>query len=277
MINENYPTIPIGKAKDLRGLKQGRLFVLDRAPNQINRSGAFWWCQCSCGNIIKVRGDQLTSKKIVSCGCYATEKAIETGKALAKKYNSINGKNNKKDLTSKRFNHLMVLEDSGKRIKIGNGTSVIWKCLCDCGNICEVFSGHLISGHTGSCGCNKRSRGEEKIKNILQENNIPFIEEYIVKDCKLSTGGNPRFDFYVNNLYYIEYDGIQHFDCENHGWNNLESFNQTKIRDLEKDKWCFDNNIPLIRIPYTHLKDISLEDLSIQTSKFIVSKEISNE
>jgi hypothetical protein len=35
-----------------------------------------------------------------------------------------------------------------------------------------------------------------------------------------------------------------------------------------KNQWCKENNIPLIRIPYTHLKDLSIEDLILETSKF---------
>ena len=31
-----------------------------------------------------------------------------------------------------------------------------------------------------------------------------------------------------------------------------------------------ENNIPLIRIPYTHLQDLCLEDLQLETSKFII-------
>ena len=32
--------------------------------------------------------------------------------------------------------------------------------------------------------------------------------------------------------------------------------------------WCKDNNIPLIRIPYTHYKELKIEDLLLETSKF---------
>ena len=38
-----------------------------------------------------------------------------------------------------------------------------------------------------------------------------------------------------------------------------------------KDKInCKENNIPLIRIPYTHLNKLCLEDLLLETSNFIV-------
>jgi len=37
-----------------------------------------------------------------------------------------------------------------------------------------------------------------------------------------------------------------------------------------KNQWCKNNNIPLIRIPYTHLEDLRLEDLLLETSQFII-------
>ena len=43
-------------------------------------------------------------------------------------------------------------------------------------------------------------------------------------------------------------------------------------RDIIKTQWCKDNNIPLIRIPYWHLKELKLEDLLLETSKFIIGE-----
>ena len=56
---------------------------------------------------------------------------------------------NSKDITGQKFGKLTVLKPTKKR-KNGN---VVWLCLCDCGNIREVVSGNLQSGHTQSCGC----------------------------------------------------------------------------------------------------------------------------
>ena len=101
---------------------------------------------------------------------------------------------------------------------------------------------------------------EEKISKLLQQNNIYFEKE---KTFGInSKGGYYRFDFYVNNKYLIEYDGVQHFK-ESNPWN-------CKARDIEKNIWCKDNNIPLIRIPYTQLDKLCLEDLLLETSNFIV-------
>ena len=44
----------------------GEYTVLDRAENQGRR--AQWWCVCTCGKIVQVRGDQLRSGESRSCG-----------------------------------------------------------------------------------------------------------------------------------------------------------------------------------------------------------------
>ena len=265
----NIKIIPVGRAKDLTGIIFSRLKVLGRAPNKKDKK-TYWWCKCQCGNIVKIRADQLIRGITTSCGCYKKEINKEQGKILAQKYSSIIGKNNKKDLIGKKFGHLTILKDTGKRQQVGNGTNVIWQCKCDCGNIVEVTGGHLNSGHTQSCGCKKRSHGEETIYTLLKNNNILFQQEYIFKKEKLSTGGYPRFDFFVNNQYVIEYDGEQHFNAENHGWNNKNNLKIIQIRDLEKNKICQKFNIPIIRIPYTHLKNLKIEDLLLTTSNFLI-------
>lgn len=262
--------MPIGRAKDITGKKFGYWTVLGRAPNSIGRTDSNWWCQCDCGNIKSVRKDQLESGSSKSCGCYKEEKLRKNGIEFGKKYGPINGKKNKKDLINQRFGALTVIKDSGKRAVVGNGTNVIWQCLCDCGKITYVTGGHLTSGHTQSCGCKKQSCGVEKIINLLKENSIVYEQEYSIKNFQMSTGGHPRFDFYIDKKYFIEYDGEQHFDCEYHGWNNQENFEKIQLRDKEKNNWCKENNIPLIRIPYTHLKNLCIEDLKLETSTFII-------
>ena len=86
---------------------------------------------------------------------------------------------------------------------------------------------------------------------------------------KYNAHGNARFDFYVNNSYLIEYDGTTHY-VPIGGWNNEKSVQNQQERDAIKNQWCKENNIPLIRIPYTHLKDLCIEDLLLETSQFIV-------
>lgn len=216
-----------------------------------SRNGeAIWNCECPiCHNIWQVRGSHLNEPKPVSmCKKCSSLKNLKTIKVPYFK-----------DLTGQRFGKLVALEKTERK-----GKTYFWKCQCDCGNICEKEAQYLLNGDAKSCGCLK-STGENSIASLLIKNNIPFEQEKILFK-------RYRFDFYVNNSYIIEYDGIQHFEQRE----NRESLNDIHKRDLEKNHFCFDNNIPLIRIPCYH-KNLCIEDLILTTSKFILTKENENE
>ena len=229
------------KLIDLTNQRFGRLIVLERVANNKNR--VMWKCQCDCGNIINVRGDYLRIGQTQSCGCKKLEAAAKVGK------------NTIKDYVGKRFGHLTVVEDSGKRETNG---SVSWKCQCDCGNVVYVATGNLP--RRMSCGCIK-SKGEEKIISLLIEMQIPFITQKQFETCLFPETGRPlRFDFYLPDQHIlIEYDGIQHYQYDATGWNVEERYNNTVKRDEYKNQWCQENNIPLIRIPYTEYENLSIE------------------
>lgn len=246
------------KLKDLTGQHFGRLTVieLDQVKSTPNRK--YWKCQCSCGNIKSIRADSLKSKTAptISCGCY--------NKQVLHKTQHI-----KYDIQGKKFGKLTVIKPTNRRSSQGK---VIWFCTCECGGVAEVLRSDLLSGHTTSCGCN-RSKGELKISQILTKNNIPFEKEKQFKDCVYSKKNTkPRFDFYINNQYIIEYDGRQHFEADRTGWNTEKNLSLTQERDNFKNEYCKKHNIPLIRIPYTHYNDLCLEDLLLETSKYIIEK-----
>ena len=85
-------------------------------------------------------------------------------------------------------------------------------CQCDCGSEpIEVPNNLLKNGHKKSCGC-IISLGEQAIKEVLEKNNIKYIQEYTFSDLKNpNTNHSYRFDFAVfkdNSLsYLIEFDG----------------------------------------------------------------------
>lgn len=64
------------------------------------------------------------------------------------------------DLTDRKFKRLTVIRRSDRK---GNGA--YWFCQCDCGNVCEILSGHLTSGNTKSCGC---LNAEQRKKSLLK-------------------------------------------------------------------------------------------------------------
>lgn len=72
------------------------------------------------------------------------------------------------------------------------------------------------------------------------------------------------FDFYLPSYnILIEYDGEHHFQPVK-GWGGEEKFKLTQKNDEIKNNYCKDNNITLLRLPYTHTEnDIKNEILNI--------------
>jgi hypothetical protein len=107
-------------------------------------------------------------------------------------------------------------------------------------------------GH-GCPECNSSSRGENKIKSILEKNKIEFHRNYKFDDCVRTK--KLRFDFYLPKLnLIIEYDGEHHYKENKYfGEGNLEYM---KENDRIKNQYCIDKNIKLIRIPYWDLSKI---------------------
>lgn len=233
------------KKIDLSGQIFGRLTVLEQAENIITpngRSHVAWRCLCECGNIVNVRGDCLRNGSTVSCGCKVKEVLNAAGKGRIS------------NLVGKQFGRLTVIKDSGKREKSGG---VLWECQCSCGNITYVSTSNLTrpTESTISCGCAK-SKGEEKIIASLLEAQIPFITQKRFDTCVFpETNRHLVFDFYLpEQNILIEYDGGQHFHKVK---NDRYGYEGIVARDNYKNQWCKDNNITLIRIPYTEYKNIN--------------------
>lgn len=233
------------RTTNLVGQRFDRLLVLKRLDEK-QGTNWLWECQCDCGNICKVNTNKLTQGGTKSCGC------------LQKEHQNDFGKLNYKDLTGQSFGKLTVLYDS----KIRKSNHVYWTCKCECGNILDVSSTHLLSGETQSCGC-INSQGELKVKTLLTELGIKYQEQYQFEDCiNPLTNAKLRFDFYLPDYNCaIEYDGEQHFNARNQGYFTQDKVNEIQARDEIKNSYCKKHNIKLIRIPYTEYKKITKEKI----------------
>ena len=100
--------------------------------------------------------------------------------------------------------------------------------------------------HGHGCPICKESVGERVIRNFLLKNKIEFISQKRFDDCKFKI--SLIFDFYIPNLNIcIEFDGLQHFEI-NEFFGGIKSFDELKIKDEIKNKYCRNNNIKLIRL-----------------------------
>ena len=114
------------------------------------------------------------------------------------------------------------------------------------------------------------SKSQDRIRDILYNNNIPFEQEYKV----LINGHQHRFDFAIYDSkgvkYFIEYDGKQHFKPVEI-WGGEEGLKERQQRDKEKNDYCKEKHIPLIRIPYTiDIKEFNLAVLIPKYSHFVI-------
>lgn len=243
----------MGKINEI-GNRYDRLLVIEEAGRN-NQGHVLWKCQCKCGNIVIVRGADLRNGHTKSCGCYQKDQTVAA---------SI------KDLVGQTIGNFTVLE-SIRGVKTG-GPSHSWRCRCNlCGREDFIISTHEIH-HQYSCGCSISSKGEHKIIKLLDKQNIKYETQKTFNTCRFINSNNlARFDFYLPKYNcLIEYDGRQHFEQGTGYWDNKEKFKLTQEHDKYKNQWCKENNISLIRIPYTHYNDITLSDLLPETSQFLV-------
>lgn len=221
------------------GNKYGFLTVISRAETPDGKKTAYWNCLCECGNSTVVQGTKLRSGHTRSCGecnCFSSP--------------------TKKDEIGNRYGRLVVISEAG-RDKEGK---VLWNCLCDCGNEKIVSGKSLRAGLTLSCGC-LHSKGEEKIALLLKELNIQNYRQHTFENCR-----NPEtkyllyFDFYLpNQNLAIEYQGQQHYLHNPRGRFDKTALDNLQKRDELKRKFCKENNIRLIEIPYYDFDKIDKE------------------
>lgn len=207
---------------DLTGQKFGHLTVLGRDKSDLSR--VYWKCQCDCSQqtILKVDGNALKNGHTKSCGC------------------SIVG-----DLYNQRFGMLTVVDRDYTR-----GPKAYWLCKCDCGNpkLKSVSGPDLRAGTVQSCGCLK-SRGELKVRNILNSLQIEFLDQYSFEDLT-GKGKQLKFDFYLpDQNILIEYQGSQHYESFDHFGGEERLKTQQEYDSLKRD-YCESHNIKLIEIPY---------------------------
>ena len=92
------------------------------------------------------------------------------------------------DLTGQKFDKLLVLEKAPSRNK-----HVYWKCLCDCGNICEKSSEYLKRPtENRDCGCSKKinikkQKAEERFNKYVGQR---FGRLVVIKNTGKRTDNN---------------------------------------------------------------------------------------
>lgn len=99
------------------------------------------------------------------------------------------------------------------------------------------------------------SRGEIKIREILEQADLNFTMEQSFEGLVSSNGRPLRFDFCVFDDdgkvdFLIEYQGKQHYEPSSK-YGGRKGFYQQQYNDNKKRRFCALNNYTLIEIPYT--------------------------
>lgn len=223
----------INKYRLYIGKEIGYLNILD-----LDENGYYFKCKCRCGKEIFVPTYDIVSGNTTSCGCKRKESLYKYQEDKYKQY------------IGKTINYLTI-----KSLFYKNN-SFWFTCVCDCGKETTVQAAKVITGYTQSCGCIK-SYAEEKMEEILKSYDIPFKREYKLDDCrdKLPL----PFDFAIFNdcnelVGLLELNGQQHY-IEG-GWNTKAHLQYIQKHDKIKHKFCLQNGIPLLVIPYQFYNEL---------------------
>ena len=128
----------------------------------------------------------------------------------------------------------------------------------DCGKEFEATI-YTFTEHNRSMKCQDCtiSKGEQKIKEWLVNNNIEFIPQKTFKYLIGIRNGLLSYDFYLPQYnLLIEYQGEQHEKYSNHFHSQNEGFKRQKEHDRRKKKYAKDNNIKLLEIWYYDYENI---------------------
>ena len=131
------------KCKDITNKKFNNLTAIHPVANH-KKHGVTWLLKCDCGSLHNALLSNIIQNNVRSCGCLVSP---EVGKHKSFK-----------DLTGQKFGKLLVIKPNENRV--GKSKAISYKCLCDCGKVCNKIGKNLKSGNTMSCGCSARRLGK---------------------------------------------------------------------------------------------------------------------
>lgn len=138
------------------------------------------------------------------------------------------------------------------------GYGIKLKMLCSCGNDFEVDVDHFTAGKYQCNECRvKQSAIATKVELWLNLHKVVYQKEKRFDDCVYDK--TLPFDFYLPDYHScIEVDGIGHYRPVAFGGDKEQAriiYSKRVITDDIKTKYCEENNIPLLRLPFWEIED----------------------
>lgn len=201
---------------------------------------AHYICRCSCGTVKSVAKERLKYGRSRSCGCLRNKERKQKFEENARAH------------IGETYGFLTIYDCYVR------DRNYWYKCKCKCGNEKDVCGKHLFTGDVVSCGC-INSKANELMDKILTKYNISFKREYRFEDCRDS---RPLpFDFALFNnqdelIGLIENNGALHYSTAGTKWDSPERLLYQQKHDYIKRKFCEDNGIPFLVIPYQYFNQL---------------------
>lgn len=169
-----------------------------------------------------------------------------------------------KQIISKEYKLLSNYSGQEEKVLIEHSCGFRWK-----------ITPHLLASYIGCPQCNKkRSKGERKISEFLEQKNISYEME---KSFDWQTNKRRRYDFFLPQYnLIIEYMGEQHYR-DTRGYFNIDLEEQKKI-DKEKFNDAINAGVNYLEISYKDYNNIeTILSKKISSTTMIVDTSVSKE
>lgn len=128
------------------------------------------------------------------------------------------------DITGTRYGRLTVKERTGTSVH----NAALWLCHCDCGNEIMVTSNNLRTGHTKSCGCTRREKTSEWLRQNSYKHGGSSSRLYKVWSGMKARTENP------NNSHYKYYGALGIKVCDE--WRDFLAFRSWAVKSGYDEK-----------------------------------------
>lgn len=228
-------------SKEWHTTKNGDLTPFDLSSESIKR---VWW-KCNKGHEWQAQVKKRNNSNETCPDCKkGNGKITPLENSLGFKYPELTD-----EWDSTKNNGKTVFE-----VAAGSHKKAWWVCK-DCSHEWDAQIKSRTFLNSGCPACNL-TLGESKVDKFLKSHNLDYKIQYEFANLKGSNGGSLKFDFAILDKsslkLLIEYDGEYHFSKlhKNDGYETIIE------HDNAKNKYCIENNIPLIRIPYWEIDNI---------------------